>query len=187
MTERNLILKKSKGHCWYCGTSLQDMKWKKDHFYPIGSGDGKVVYPELDAMDNLVPCCTPCYNFKSASSIQEFRHKINENFLSYGIEQLTAKFWFEKQNISMPSESSLIGVSEEAEAIIWSKDNSEPDYFYTELDGFLCSLRRMSDYWLVIAINYDWLELGRCELPNGRLVKEQAAEWALRVNSKQMV
>ncbi|WP_196587854.1 hypothetical protein [Aliivibrio fischeri] len=100
---------------------------------------------------------------------------------------IASTFWLKKKNMVILSESSLISVSEDAKAIVWCKDKAEPDYFYAEFSDFLCSIRKISNYWLVIAINYEWLELGRCKLQDGELIKEQAAEWALRVNSKSKV
>ena len=125
MNKRETIFNKSGGHCWYCGCQLQKKGWQADHFYPVVRVGDKMLYPELDVIENLVPSCAPCNNFKSSSDIEGFRFRTNEQFLniqktSTGLRQLirlglveieikTILFWFEKKNIEMPSEASWKG------------------------------------------------------------------------------
>lgn len=216
ITKRQAVWNKSKGKCWYCGTDLPEKGWHADHYYPIVRNlvenrdrDGRLLglktgndcqYPELDTIDNLVPSCAPCNNFKSSASPEGYRFLVAEQFKntlknSTGLRQLnrmglvdiTAKpvdFWFEKQGLSMPSEFEIIGISEGAMNLEWKVGNSEPDYFYVELELFICSLRRIGNIWLAIAIGDKWHEFGRKAFPNGRNAKYQAAEWAIRLNDK---
>jgi hypothetical protein len=196
--KRELILNKSGGKCWYCGCNLNGTRWQADHFYPVIRVGGEMLYPELDTFDNLVPSCAPCNNFKSSSNIEGMRFRVNEQFEntlknSVGLRQLDrmgliwfindepVKFWFEHQGLSVKPEYDICGISQEARNVVWMVDNGEPDYFHQWFGDIMVTLRGMGSYWLVIAITQDWDSSDRTELPNGRLVKAQAAEWALRL------
>ncbi|EAT1503731.1 HNH endonuclease, partial [Salmonella enterica] len=66
------------GRCAYCGCKLPEKGWHADHVEPVrrdfelvrapvGSGvthvarsTGKVMHPELHAIENLFPSCAPC-------------------------------------------------------------------------------------------------------------------------------
>lgn len=214
--KRQEIWSKTEGKCFYCGCELPEKGWHADHFHPIvrdivpvlneqgrttSFTTGKsCAYPELDTIDNLVPSCAPCNNFKHSYSIEGYRYIVAEQFKntlkgSTGLRQLErlglvdlsekpVKFYFEKVGIKPPCEFELLGISDEAKAIEWHIDKSEPDYFYHSFDNFLCSLRRIGPKWLAIAIGADWYEFGRTEIPNSRNSKLQAAEWALRIEKE---
>jgi hypothetical protein len=158
-----------------------------------------MLYPELDTIDNLVPSCAPCNNFKHSNNIEGYRSSIKEQFenvlkYSTGARQLdrmglieinlkSVTFWYEKQGIKMPPELGLVGISDKANKTKWIKDASEHNYFHQWFGDVMVTLRGMGSYWLVIAITQDWDTSNRIELPNGRFVRGQAAEWALRLNS----
>lgn len=214
-SKRKIIFEKTNGRCFYCGCNLPKTGWHADHFHPIvrrlednrdkngvliGYKTGKdCLYPELDTIENLVPACAPCNNFKHSLSIEGYRRIVSDQFKnvlknSTGLRQLERLglidikekpilFWYEKNNIEAPDEFKIIGISDAAKSIEWKKDNSEPDYYYHEFEGFICSLRRIGDYWLAIAMGYGWNELGRKQFPNGRHVKPQVAEWAIRLKN----
>lgn len=111
---RNKILAKSDGVCWYCGESL-GKRWHVDHFLPIGrEPDGSTLHPERDVEENLVPACVSCNIMKSDMSIESFR-KLIANFMTrlnrditvfkhakrYGLVKETdadVVFWFERSN-----------------------------------------------------------------------------------------
>ncbi len=129
--DRNLILDKSNGHCWYCGCNLIGTKWQADHFHPIiRYGDGKCAYPQLDTMTNMVPSCAPCNNYKFCASIDVFRKNVEEqNRLtlqaSTGLRMLNRMgrvsfsqepvvFWFEMAGLPMPDVYEMLGVSSES-------------------------------------------------------------------------
>lgn len=214
--KRQIIWDKTGGKCFYCGNELPEKGWHADHFHPIvrdivpvsreksgvtsfTTGKG-CAYPELDTIDNLVPSCAPCNNFKHSYSIEGYRMMISEQFKntlknSTGLRQLDrlglvdliekpVEFYFEKIGIKAPCEFEIIGISKEAKEVVWSKDHSEPRYYYAEFEGFICSLRHMGSYWLAIAKRYDWEELGRTEFSNGRHVKVQSADWALKIQEQ---
>ncbi|PAR35832.1 HNH endonuclease [Vibrio metoecus] len=216
--QRKLVWEKSGGKCWYCGCDLPKNGWHADHYYPIvrlleenrnekgrllGYKTGKdCLYPELDKIENLVPACAPCNNFKHSLSPEQYRIAIAnqfENVLknSTGLRQLQrlnlvdldkkpVVFWFEKEGLSMPSLWELMGISEEALAVKWVKDNQEPDYYHQWIGERMITLRRLGHYWLIIAIDKDWNSSNRIEIPNSPVEKAQAqaAEWAIRLNAK---
>lgn len=196
--KRREIWDKSQGKCWYCGCDLPE-RWDADHFHPVirNPATGVMSLPELDVIDNLVPSCKPCNNFKHSYDIEGFRYIINEQFdnvpkNSTGMRQLMRLdlvdierkpivFWFEKQGIEMPTMSDILGISKEAQELEWKKDKTEYLYFYHSFDDGICTLRQMGSYWLVIYKKFDWGEKGRIEIENSRqsVVMAQAAQWAL--------
>lgn len=118
------------GHCAYCGCKLPEKGWHADHVEPVrrdfelvrapvGSGvthvarsTGKVMHPELHAIENLFPSCAPCNLFKGAFSVEGMRKEITkqvERARAYSVNFRTAErfgllhivekpvvFWFEQ-------------------------------------------------------------------------------------------
>ncbi|HEY2455195.1 MAG TPA: HNH endonuclease signature motif containing protein [Scandinavium sp.] len=118
------------GRCAYCGCELPEKGWHADHVEPVrrdfefvrapaGSvssvvarSTGKVMHPELHAIDNLYPACAPCNLFKSAFSVEMMRKEISkqaERARAYSVNFRTAErfgivaviekpvvFWFEQ-------------------------------------------------------------------------------------------
>ncbi|MFW5700411.1 MAG: HNH endonuclease [Cyclobacteriaceae bacterium] len=54
--ERDVIFKKTEGHCHVCGCVI-DGKWAADHVVPHAVG-GKCN------VDNFLPCCNECNRFR---------------------------------------------------------------------------------------------------------------------------
>lgn len=201
MKRRDLILKKTGGLCFYCGCELGN-KWDADHFHPVirHPTTGKMLIPELDVIDNLVPSCKPCNNFKHSSNLEGFRWLVSSQFenvpknstgmrqlMRLGLVDINKKpvvFWFEKSGISPPLLEDMLQIPDEARSIEWKKDNSEPSYFYCEFDDGICSLRHLGSYWICIYKGFDWSERGRIEIQNSteRVVKLLAAKWASQIN-----
>ncbi len=117
--QRQEVYNKSDGHCWYCGCDLPD-RWHVDHVEPVRrSYDGEMTNLEkLHVMENFVPACPPCNIFKSSSSVEQFRKRV-ENLVScireYSVKFRNAErfnmvqdlrdpviFWFEKNNCGIP-------------------------------------------------------------------------------------
>lgn len=122
--KRQIIYDKSKGHCWYCGCSLEE-GWHADHLVPIRRYKGIRITdegvehftacenPELDNLDNTVPACRSCNLFKGVYSVEDFRKQLevqverarlySVNFRTaerFGLVQTTNKpivFWFEER------------------------------------------------------------------------------------------
>lgn len=201
--KRQTIWNKSGGKCWYCGCELGEKGWHADHFHPIirnyWKNDGSSVYPELDTIDNLVPSCAPCNNFKHSLSIDNYRSLCTDQFENIpkyttgarqlqrlGLLDFTPKpvvFWYEQQDITMPSKYEMIGISDEALKVEWEKDKQESDYFSSDFGDFLCTLKGYGNKWVAIAINYDWEELSRETFPNSYDVKALAAQWAINIRN----
>ncbi len=200
--KRQSVWDKSKGHCWYCGGKLGE-RWDADHFHPVirHPGTKKMLCPELDVIDNLVPSCKPCNLFKHANTIEGFRYVINEQFdnvpknstgmrqlMRLGLVEIERKpvmFWFEQQGIVMPTAADLMGISKAAQALEWCKDETEYESYYYEFSDGICSLRHVGENYLAIYKHFDWTEKGRETFCNSRvtMVKALAAEWALTLHS----
>ena len=111
MSEREKVLAKSGGKCWYCGCELKK-GWHVDHLKPLfRTHERSKSYVGSDDFDNKVPSCAPCNLFKATFSVEDFRAEIQEqvsrsrkynvNFRTaerFGLIQETLKpviFWFE--------------------------------------------------------------------------------------------
>lgn len=78
MKERDRVLAKSDGRCWYCGENLAGTKWHIDHFSPIYRNCGLVTEGRRgdDTFCNKVPSCSACNLFKRTLTLEEFRNEI---------------------------------------------------------------------------------------------------------------
>jgi 5-methylcytosine-specific restriction endonuclease McrA len=121
-TQRQTVLNKSGGRCWYCGKVLKKI-WHVDHLKPIRrityynrhekkrKPTGRLRCPENDVFSNLVPSCPVCNKWKSDMTIEDFRKSLTQLVRSvqnhtnvrmamlYGIvevREFVVKFWFEK-------------------------------------------------------------------------------------------
>ena len=99
--QRQAILNKSNGHCWYCGEVLPEKGWHVDHLKPVyrnqpkrGSAPDlfgpvpteirhllnckkdKMDNPENHSFENMVPSCAPCNLFKSVFTLEDFRAEL---------------------------------------------------------------------------------------------------------------
>jgi len=108
---RKIIYDKYNGHCAYCGCDLPKI-WHIDHLLPLERNPftGVQKYPERNKIDNLMPSCPSCNNYKHSYSLQEFRRLISdlktqlERFNQYKIAKryglvtendIEVKFYFE--------------------------------------------------------------------------------------------
>jgi 5-methylcytosine-specific restriction endonuclease McrA len=71
---REAVFSKFNGHCAYCGCEL-GARWHVDHLLPLVRDPftGKKKYPERDNLENLMPSCISCNNYKNSHSIEDFR------------------------------------------------------------------------------------------------------------------
>lgn len=74
---RDLVKAKYQGRCGYCGQESE--KLVVDHIHPVVQGhllirEGR----DVNAIDNLMPACSSCNNYKMAMSIEEFRREIHK-------------------------------------------------------------------------------------------------------------
>lgn len=99
---------KYKGHCAYCGKSIEYKDMQVDHIRPKRMGG-------TDDIDNFNPSCRRCNHYKRANNLEGFRemmltlhkrvrkHYINKVAEDYGIIQVRpwdGKFYFEKMEES---------------------------------------------------------------------------------------
>lgn len=67
--KRVRVREKYDGRCAYCGHKPVRFNLHVDHLVPtIKGGD--------DSLDNLMPCCPQCNNFKGGKTLEEFRAKL---------------------------------------------------------------------------------------------------------------
>lgn len=127
--KREALRMKFGGKCAYCGCELTG-RWQADHVSPVlrvgtwtrmANGSSKLVptgqmhRPENDREDNLFPACAPCNNDKHASSLENWRSRLEDligvchrnhsayrHALRFGLLHPTPKrivFYFETLNI----------------------------------------------------------------------------------------
>lgn len=75
--ERQEVYKKCNGHCAYCGCKIEIKQMQVDHVQPI-SVNG------IDAMENYLPACRSCNNYKHSMTLETFRNlagRWHENLL----------------------------------------------------------------------------------------------------------
>lgn len=90
--DRLQVFDKYGGHCAYCGCEL-GKGWHVDHLEPVVRlNTGDFMRPENDHLDNLMPSCPSCNNYKSTFGIELFRKEVgllvgrlNKNFTQYKI------------------------------------------------------------------------------------------------------
>jgi len=81
--QRAALKSKYGGRCAYCGCVLGE-RWQADHLVAVrrisrwvpGKGHvatGKVERPQHDRLENMMPACPPCNNYKHAFSLEGFR------------------------------------------------------------------------------------------------------------------
>ena|ERR1035437_9243131 len=69
---RDAVKAKCSGHCAYCG--IVPEKLQVDHIIPHArSWQQAKKGVDLDAIENLLPACAPCNNYKITYSLEEFR------------------------------------------------------------------------------------------------------------------
>lgn len=133
---RKLVWEKSSGFCWYCGCDIPfESRWHADHVEPVlrelksvplPSGSryshklicsGEMYKPENDTIENMVPACAPCNNFKFTFPLEDFRKELEaqidrarkssvnfrncERFGLIEIKPAKVVFWFEKHGIKI--------------------------------------------------------------------------------------
>lgn len=142
--QRKAVWEKSRGKCWYCGNDLPERGWHADHFWPVirqltrvknppGSQfshkyvcQGEMYRSANDHIDNMVPSCAPCNNFKHTYPVEFFRKELEdqvnrarkssvnfrnaERFGLIDVKPLKIVFWFERQGIPAPIDRDSIQI-----------------------------------------------------------------------------
>jgi len=82
---RQIVFDKTNGKCAYCGEELKK-GWQVDHLFPqvmahmihssVTRKEYKINFNNIDDIENLLPSCRRCNNYKSFSTLEQFRKKI---------------------------------------------------------------------------------------------------------------
>lgn len=115
---RQEVYNKTNGHCAYCGCELPK-RWQVDHVVPVERQNGKYTGRGTDDIDNLLPSCPSCNNYKSCLDLEDFRDQVEHTYYTvltgtktiliaerYGIVERHKKeieFYFEKIGLVVPS------------------------------------------------------------------------------------
>jgi len=80
---RQAVHRKCGGHCAYCGRQITLREMQVDHAKPQGSmkqigwtTDNRPIYEDIHHIDNLMPSCRYCNNYKGGNDIEGLRHFI---------------------------------------------------------------------------------------------------------------
>lgn len=72
--ERQQVHEKYGGHCAYCGAEISISQMQVDHLIPMEFYEAyKAEGIDLDQMDNYMPACRSCNNYKSTYTLEKFR------------------------------------------------------------------------------------------------------------------
>lgn len=75
--ERQFVYEKCDGHCAYCGRDLAFNQMQVDHVIPMEFYESyKAVGKDLDTIENMLPACRSCNNYKSTLTLDKFREAI---------------------------------------------------------------------------------------------------------------
>lgn len=69
--ERRAVLRKTGGHCAYCGKSIGYYDMQVDHVIPLRKGG-------TNDLDNLLPACRSCNHYKSTLTMEQFRESLGQ-------------------------------------------------------------------------------------------------------------
>lgn len=86
---RKAVYEKYGGHCAYCGCELDYKDMQVDHVDSCYRNDPesktgnevKKSADELNQLDNLMPSCRMCNFYKSVSTLEAFRKRVQETLL----------------------------------------------------------------------------------------------------------
>lgn len=90
---RKAVYEKYGGHCAYCGCELDYKDMQVDHVDSCYRNDPesktgnevKKSADELNQLDNLMPSCRMCNFYKSVSTLEAFRKRVQETLVSSGL------------------------------------------------------------------------------------------------------
>jgi hypothetical protein len=71
--DRQAVLAKTDGHCAYCGCELTTKTMQVDHVVPVRRWYGRRDGEGTDDINNLLPACRSCNNYKNSMSLENFR------------------------------------------------------------------------------------------------------------------
>ena len=118
--QRQQVFDLCAGHCAYCGCGITLMGMQVDHLIPmeleaIALASGH----EADSLENMMPACRSCNNYKSSLTLEKFRLAVYRwhdvlmrdsvtyrNAVRFGQvmpAQHVPQFYFEKTGVSIPA------------------------------------------------------------------------------------
>lgn len=75
--ERKVVYDKCAGHCAYCGCEIAMKQMQADHVIPMELYDAyKTQGIDIDDIENMLPACRSCNNYKSTLTLDKFRAAI---------------------------------------------------------------------------------------------------------------
>ncbi len=104
------VYNKYNGHCSYCGKRIQYKEMQVDHAHPKilshfkATGrdeDDKLIMPDPDRMENLMPSCRRCNHYKRAFTIDGYRRQLqtlHERFMNIYIIKVAVDYGIIKVN-----------------------------------------------------------------------------------------
>jgi len=112
--ERLAVYDKCGGRCAYCGCEISINQMQVDHVIPMEFHDAyKATGEDIDCIDNMLPACRSCNNYKSSLTLEKFRSAIERwpevlkrdsvtyrNALRFGMVTANPRqveFYFEKE------------------------------------------------------------------------------------------
>lgn len=118
--ERQQVYDICHGHCAYCGTEITPKQMQVDHVIPMEFYEVyKAIGFDVDSMDNYLPACRSCNNYKHTLSIARFRQAAERwpeilqrdsvtyrNAVRFGLvkpEPRPVRFYFEQTETDVPS------------------------------------------------------------------------------------
>ena len=98
--KRRSAWRRSNGHCWYCGLTLDPFNtFTLDHVVPQSQGG-------TNAVENLVAACKSCNSSKGQKSVAEYRtHMLRRRGQVFSLEQVA---WLRSKGVSLPPPDPLL-------------------------------------------------------------------------------
>ena len=73
--ERETVYNKYDGHCAYCGREIPFKGFNVDHLRSLYMYDYED--DEINSIDNLMPSCRSCNQYKATMDLEKFRHMLS--------------------------------------------------------------------------------------------------------------
>ena len=70
-SEREKVYQKCRGHCAYCGCTLDYKDMQVDHVKPLRAGVS-------DEISNMLPTCRSCNHYKATLDLEQFREYVHQ-------------------------------------------------------------------------------------------------------------
>ena len=131
--ERQKVYGKCAGHCAYCGCEITIQQMQADHVIPMEFYEAyKANGVDIDTLENMLPACRSCNNYKSTLTLEKFRAAIERwpevlasssvtyrNAVRFGVVTPTphrVKFYFEGEHDAAAHDSTGVPADDDAGA-----------------------------------------------------------------------